>query len=97
MLGVPNLRMSSFVGRLSYLEHLEHRYGLTYGFRPDQSVAFLAKLEALLTNPRPPEQTKVLVKRLWAEQGNIVDWFVRLTEELGRHRSSLRPHLPPNA
>lgn len=33
VLGVPSIRFNDFVGELSYLEELEHRYGLTKGIR----------------------------------------------------------------
>lgn len=48
VLGTPSLRLNSFVGRISYLENLENRFGLTFGFRPNQEVEFLAKLGDLL-------------------------------------------------
>ena len=34
VLGTPAIRCNTFVGRLSYLEELEHKYELTYGFLP---------------------------------------------------------------
>jgi len=50
VLGVPSIRCSSFVGRLSYLEELEQRYRLTFGFRPDQSVDMINKIIELINN-----------------------------------------------
>jgi uncharacterized protein len=37
VLGVPSLRCNSFVGRLSVMEELEHRDGLTRGFLPEHA------------------------------------------------------------
>ena len=51
VLGTPAIRCNSFVGRISYLEEEEHRYGLTYGFKPDQFESLLIKVEELLDNP----------------------------------------------
>ncbi len=51
MLGTPSIRMSSFVGRISYLEELEHRYRLTFGFHSTQSTYFMGKLQEMLNNP----------------------------------------------
>jgi predicted glycosyltransferase len=48
MLGIPSLRFSSFAGRISVLEELEHQYGLTYGISPEQPELLLSKLEELL-------------------------------------------------
>ena len=48
VLGTPAIRCNTFVGRIHYLEEEEHKYGLTYGFRPEQSDAMFAKIEELL-------------------------------------------------
>jgi predicted glycosyltransferase len=48
VLGVPNIRCSSFVGRLSYLEELEHRFGLTRGVPADRPHDVLALLREWL-------------------------------------------------
>jgi predicted glycosyltransferase len=47
VLGTPAFRLSSFVGRISYIEDLQ-RYGLTFGFRPGEEQALLAQLRATL-------------------------------------------------
>lgn len=48
VLGVPSLRCNSFAGRISYLEEEEHRYSLTFAFKPDAFSAMLDKLRELL-------------------------------------------------
>jgi hypothetical protein len=42
VLGVPNLRCNSFVGRISYLRELEDRWGLTRGVRVEEAQQLLA-------------------------------------------------------
>jgi predicted glycosyltransferase len=49
MLGVPSIRYSSFSGKISVLEELEHKYGLTYGINPGDEELLLDKLEELLS------------------------------------------------
>ncbi len=51
MLGVPSLRYSSFSGRISVLEELEHSYHLTYGFKPGEHEKLLSRLNELLDDP----------------------------------------------
>jgi predicted glycosyltransferase len=48
VLGTPSLRFNDFVGKLGYLEELEHKYHLTYGFPTDQFDALKQKVEELL-------------------------------------------------
>lgn len=68
MLGVPSLRCNSFVGRLSVMEELEHRDGLTRGFLPEHAsglVELVAEwcqnLEAVKTEMR--RRRKVMLAR----------------------------------
>lgn len=60
VLGTPSLRINSFAGRISYLEEEEHRYGLTFGFKPDQFPKLMDKLNELL------EQSNL--KQLWQKK-----------------------------
>ena len=48
MLGVPSLRYSSFVGRISVLEELEHKYNLTFGIQIGKEIDLLNKLNLLM-------------------------------------------------
>ncbi|GAB3961721.1 DUF354 domain-containing protein [Spirosoma harenae] len=50
MLGVPSLRYSSFVGKISVLNELENRYGLTFGIQLGEKEKLLLKIDELLTN-----------------------------------------------
>lgn len=51
VLGTPSLRINSFVGQTPTLEELEERFGLTYGFRPNEAAALFQKLDELLAMP----------------------------------------------
>lgn len=48
LLGVPSIRYSSFVGKLSVLEELEHNYKLTFGFKPGNDHLLINKIDELL-------------------------------------------------
>ena len=48
VLGTPYLRCNSFVGKISYLEEEEHKYGLTFGFLPENYAGLLTKAQELL-------------------------------------------------
>ena len=51
MLGIPSIRFSDFAGRISVLEELEHKYGLTYGIPTNLSERLFDKIDELLTFP----------------------------------------------
>ena len=48
VLGTPAIRSNSFAGRISYLNEEEDRYGLTFGFLPDETDKMMNKIEELL-------------------------------------------------
>ena len=48
VLGVPSLRCNSFAGRISYINEQEFKYGLTFGFHPNNFDKMLDKLNKLL-------------------------------------------------
>lgn len=60
VLGTSAIRSNSFVGKISYLEEEEHKYGLTYGFLPDEFDAMQLKIDQLLSLPN--------LKAIWQER-----------------------------
>ena len=48
VLGTPSIRFSSFVGKISVLEELEHKYNLTYGIKTDSPEKLYYKIQELL-------------------------------------------------
>lgn len=50
VLGVPFIRINSFVGRISYLNEIENKYKLGFGFKPDAETFIYAKIEELMQN-----------------------------------------------
>jgi predicted glycosyltransferase len=80
MLGTPSLRVSTFSGRISYLNELEHRYGLTFGFHPGEIDGFFSKLNELLEGSNYFEHLKASHQRLIREKCNVAQWFIDFLE-----------------
>jgi uncharacterized protein len=79
MLGTPSVRISSFKGKLSVLEELEHKYGLTFAFNPENEAEIFQKVDELI---EMPALTEVFQQR---RQNMLVDkidvtafciWFI---------------------
>ncbi len=51
VLGTPSIRFNDFVGKLSYLEELEHTYRLTFGVKTNAPQRLLATIEEVLHMP----------------------------------------------
>lgn len=66
VLGTPSIRCNTFVGRIHYLEEEEHRYHLTYGFRPENSEAMFARVNELLA------MGTAALKAEWAKRREVL-------------------------
>jgi predicted glycosyltransferase len=80
VLGVPSLRMNSFVGKISYLEEQEKKYSLTYGFKPADFNKMLAKIDELLAMPGLKAEWQRRRQKMLEEK---IDVTAYLVEELG--------------
>jgi hypothetical protein len=82
VLGTPALRCNSFVGRLSYLEELEHKYGLTAGIRPENFEKLIDKMNEWLSMPNLKENWQNKRQIMLRECVDLTDWIIRLLEKL---------------
>jgi len=81
VLGVPSLRMSSFVGRCSVLDELEFKYGLTYGFFPDKVKEFFSKLDELLSSNTLEIEWKKKRRKLVNDKVDLNQWIINFFEK----------------
>ena len=83
VLGTPAIRCNTFVGRIHYLEEEEHRYGLTYGFRPEQSEEMFRKIDELLSLGTTPLHAEWAARRerLLADKIDYTSFLVWFTEQ----------------
>jgi predicted glycosyltransferase len=94
VLGTPAIRCNTFVGRISYLEELEHRYGLTYGFLPDQEDKMIAKIETLLASPNLKAEWQSRRTKMLQEKIDTAQWITNFVEKYPasfREYQKLRP------
>ena len=79
VLGTPAIRCNTFVGRIHYLEEEEHKYNLTYGFRPEQSEAMFAKIDELLSMHNLKEEWQARRQKMLSEKidyAQFLTWFI---------------------
>ena len=79
VLGTPAIRCNTFVGRIHYLEEEERKYGLTYGFRPDEAEKMFEKINELLAMPNLKEVWQTRRQKLLSEKidyTQFLAWFV---------------------
>jgi len=81
-LGVPSIRYNSFVGRIAVLEEMEHKYGLTYGYRPGQEDKMLAKVNELLKERNFFDEWQTKRNIMLKEKINFLEWLINFFNSL---------------
>lgn len=79
VLGIPSIRFNDFVGRLTYLEELEHRYGLTYGIKTTEPEKLLKKIDEILEFPNIKEEWQKRRATMLADKIDVTAfmvWFI---------------------
>lgn len=75
VLGTPSVRFNDFVGKLGYLEELEHQYQLTFGILTKKSETLFTKVDELLQMPNLAEEfRKRKEKMLHSTQDVMLLW-----------------------
>lgn len=80
VLGTPSIRQNSFVGKLSYLEELEKKYNLTFGFLPEDNAGVKTKVIEILEDSSASEKWQNKRKAMLAEKDDLTKWFVDFIE-----------------
>jgi len=79
VLGTPSIRFNDFVGKLGYLEELEHKYGLTYGIKTSEPQKLYIKIQELLNTPSLKEKWQDRRKKMLSEKIDVTAfmiWFI---------------------
>lgn len=76
VIGVPNIRFNSFVGKISCLEELENKYKLTLGFKPDQETQFKNKISELLNTANLNNLWKERAKKMLYDKVDFNKWLI---------------------
>lgn len=90
VLGTPAVRCNSFVGKISYLEEEEHRYGLTYGFKPDQFDSLLIKVNELLDNPDLKEEWQKRRNNMLKDKIDVTSFWLWFIENYPQSKSLVK-------
>ena len=80
VLGIPSIRCNSFAGRISYLEEEEHRYGLTFAFKPEDFESLILKLQELIGMSDIKQEWQNRRARMLNEKIDVTAFWVWLIE-----------------
>ena len=78
-MGAPSIRFNDFVGKIGYLEELEHKYGLTFGIKTSEPQRLFDKIEELINTPNLKEEWEKRRQKMLSEKIDvtaIMVWFI---------------------
>jgi predicted glycosyltransferase len=81
VLGTPALRFNDLVGELSYLEDLEHNYGLTYGIKTADVNKLYEKLNELLLIPNLKTEWHTKREFMLTKKVDFAKWMLTFFNE----------------
>lgn len=84
VLGTPSIRFNDFVGKLGYLEELEHKYGLTHGIKTSEPEKLFQKIDDLLKIYNLKEKWHQRRKKMLAEKIDVTAFLVWFIENYPR-------------
>lgn len=79
MLGTPSIRFSSFAGKISVLEELEHKYKLTFGVNPKHPEVLFSKLNELLSQQNLKDNFQFRRNKMISDKIDVTAflvWFI---------------------
>jgi predicted glycosyltransferase len=79
VLGTPSVRFNDFVGKIGYLEELEHEYELTYGIKTDKPDELMKKVDELLSITDLKNKWKNRMNKMLEEKIDVtafMEWFI---------------------
>ncbi len=80
VLGTPAIRFNDYVGKIGYLEELEHKYGLTYGIKPSEPEKLLRTIKKLISTPNLKGEWQRRRRKMLSEKIDVTAFMVWLAE-----------------
>lgn len=90
LLGVPSIRFSTFAGKISVLEELEHKYNLTFGINPDSPEKLFKKLNDLFSIKNLKDQFKIKRDFMLTQKIDVTSFLVWFIENYPKSALKLK-------
>jgi len=80
VIGTPSLRVSTFSGRLGYLNEIERRYKISISYHPNYVESLFQRLDELLASQEKLEEMRASHAQLIADKCDVANWFIGFLE-----------------
>jgi len=90
VLGVPSVRCNSFAGRIAYLEEEEHKYGLTYGYLPDDFGKLKLKVKEMISNKNLKSEWLSKKDNMLKDKIDVSEFLVWFVENYPKSKNAIK-------
>ena len=90
LLGTPSIRFNDFAGKISVLEELEHKYGLTYGIPSSQPDRLYSTVRELLSMPSVRGEFQARRQVMLSEKIDVTAFFTWFIENYPESRRIMK-------
>ncbi len=80
VLGTPSIRVNSFINKISYLNELEIKFELGFGFFPNQESEILQKIQGLVEQPLLEESWQKKKEKMLKKKIDLNEWMIQFLE-----------------
>ena len=80
VLGVPAMRINTFIGKSTVIDELEQKYQLAFGMFPHEEEKVLETLQMLINNPFLEQEWAEKRSRLLADKVDFNQWMINYFE-----------------
>jgi uncharacterized protein len=85
LLGTPFIRFNDFVGKISYLNEIENKYGLGFGIKTNNPESVLEKTRLILSYPNAKSIWQEKKKIIFEDKVDVAKWYTDfIVNELNR-------------
>ncbi len=90
MLGTPSIRFNDFVGKISVLEELEHKYELTTGIKSSDPEGLYKKIDSILALPDIKEEFQAKRRKMLSDKIDLTAFMVWFVENYPQSKKIMK-------
>ncbi len=86
VLGIPSIRINTFIDKSTVIGELEKKYGLAYGFLPGKEKNILSTIQDLLCDDQLEEKWNNKKEKLLKDKIDLNQWIIGFFENNINHK-----------
>ena len=81
VLGIPSMRINTFIGKSTVIDELEQKYKLSFGILPENESLIMSTLQSLIKNKELESQWQLKREKLLKDKVDFNKWMIDFFEK----------------